>query len=41
MTRFLQMVGYDHEDLISSRLRWTELMAPEWRGHKSNRRVSK
>jgi PAS domain S-box-containing protein len=28
---FLQMVGYDHEDLVSSRLRWTDLTPPEWR----------
>ncbi len=27
---FLRMVGYDREDLVSSRLRWTELTPPEW-----------
>jgi len=28
---FLAMVGYDREDLVASRLRWTELTPPEWR----------
>ena len=28
---FLRMVGYDHEDLVSGRMRWTELTPPEWR----------
>ncbi|WP_309246529.1 AAA family ATPase [Ramlibacter montanisoli] len=28
---FLRMVGYDREDLVSRRLRWTELTPPEWR----------
>jgi PAS domain S-box-containing protein len=28
---FLRMVGYDHEDLLSSRIRWTDLTPPEWR----------
>ena len=28
---FLQMVGYDREDLVSGRIRWTELTPPEWR----------
>jgi PAS domain S-box-containing protein len=27
---FLHMVGYDHEDLVSGRLRWTNLTPPEW-----------
>jgi PAS domain S-box-containing protein len=27
---FLHMVGYDHEDLVSGRLRWTDLTPPEW-----------
>jgi PAS domain S-box-containing protein len=28
---FLHMVGYDRADLISSRVRWTDLTPPEWR----------
>ena len=28
---FLRMVGYDREDLVSGRLRWTDLTPPEWR----------
>ena len=28
---FLRMVGYDREDLVSGRIRWTELTPPEWR----------
>jgi len=28
---FLHMVGYDHEDLVASRIRWTDLTPPEWR----------
>jgi PAS domain S-box-containing protein len=27
---FLWIVGYDREDVIAGRLRWTELMPPEW-----------
>jgi PAS domain S-box-containing protein len=27
---FLRMVGYDSEDLVSGRLRWTDLTPPEW-----------
>jgi PAS domain S-box-containing protein len=27
---FLRMIGYEREDLISGRLRWTELVPPEW-----------
>src|SRR6516225_3925011 len=28
---FLHMLRYDHEDLVSGRVRWTELSPPEWR----------
>jgi PAS domain S-box-containing protein len=28
---FLRMVGYDREDLVAGRIRWTELTPPEWR----------
>ena len=28
---FLRMVGYEPEDLVSSRVRWTDLTPPEWR----------
>jgi PAS domain S-box-containing protein len=28
---FLNMLGYDREDLISGRLNWTDLTPPEWR----------
>jgi PAS domain S-box-containing protein len=28
---FLRMVGYTREDVVSGRLRWTELTPPEWR----------
>jgi PAS domain S-box-containing protein len=28
---FLRIVGYDRADLVSGRLRWTELTPPEWR----------
>jgi PAS domain S-box-containing protein len=27
---FLHMVGYDREDLIAGRIRWTDLTPPEW-----------
>jgi PAS domain S-box-containing protein len=30
---FLRIVGYDREDLISGRMRWTDLTPLEWRGH--------
>jgi PAS domain S-box-containing protein len=36
---FLRMLGYDREDLVSSRLRWTELTPPEWRDRDERRRV--
>lgn len=28
---FLRMVGYDRDDLVTGRVRWTDLMPPEWR----------
>src|SRR5438132_6271684 len=28
---FLRMVGYDRADVVSERLRWTDLTPPEWR----------
>ncbi|HEX4552620.1 MAG TPA: PAS domain S-box protein [Xanthobacteraceae bacterium] len=28
---FIDIVGYDHEDLVAGRMRWTDLTPPEWR----------
>jgi len=28
---FLRVVGYDRDDLVSGRIRWTDLTPPEWR----------
>ena len=28
---FLRMMGYEHEDLVSGHVRWTDLTPPEWR----------
>jgi PAS domain S-box-containing protein len=33
---FLRMVGYDREDLLSGRMRWTDLTPPEWRDRAAN-----
>jgi PAS domain S-box-containing protein len=30
---FLHLVGHDRDDLISGRVRWTDLTPPEWREH--------
>jgi PAS domain S-box-containing protein len=27
---FLRMVGYDHEELVAGRMRWTDLTPPDW-----------
>src|SRR3954468_2620399 len=27
---FLDILGYDHEDLVAGRARWTDLTPPEW-----------
>jgi PAS domain S-box-containing protein len=35
---FLRMVGYDREDLVLGRIRWTDLTPPEWR-HRSAQAV--
>ena len=35
---FLRMVGYDREDLVAGRLRWTDLTPPEWRERDEQRR---
>ena len=34
---FLRMVGYEREDLVSGRLRWTDLTPPEWRAADATR----
>ena len=36
---FLRMVGYEREELVSGRVRWTEVTPPEWRdAHRTGRR---
>src|SRR5207244_2396481 len=30
---FLHLVGHDRDDLVSGRVRWTDLTPPEWREH--------
>ncbi len=34
---FLRMVNYDREDLVSGRMQWTELTAPDWRDRNNAR----
>jgi PAS domain S-box-containing protein len=34
---FLSMVGYEREDLVSGRMRWTDLTPPEWRAGDARR----
>jgi PAS domain S-box-containing protein len=34
---FLRIVGYDREDVVARRLRWTELTPPEWRDRHERR----
>jgi PAS domain S-box-containing protein len=36
---FLRMVGYDREDLVSQRIRWTDMTPPEWRDRDQQRLV--
>ncbi len=36
---FLRMVGYDREDLVSGRMRWTDLTPPEWQERDSRELV--
>ncbi len=36
---FLRMVDYDREDLVSGRIRWTDLTPPEWRDWDERRRL--
>ncbi|TCG04934.1 hypothetical protein BZM27_37380 [Paraburkholderia steynii] len=33
---FLRIVGYDREDLVAGRVRWTELTTPESRGRSAH-----
>jgi PAS domain S-box-containing protein len=35
---FLRMVGYDREDLVSGRVRWSDLTPPEWRARTESAR---
>jgi PAS domain S-box-containing protein len=34
---FLHTVGYDREDLVAGRMRWTDLTPPKWRDHDAQR----
>jgi PAS domain S-box-containing protein len=36
---FLRIVGYDREDLVSGRLRWTDMTPPDWRDHETQQLV--
>ncbi|MFL9937084.1 GAF domain-containing protein [Paraburkholderia sp. RL18-103-BIB-C] len=36
---FLRIVGYDREDLVSGRMRWTDLTPPEWLDLDQNQRI--
>ena len=36
-TRFFACVGYEREDLVSGRMRWTDLTPPEWRADDAKR----
>jgi PAS domain S-box-containing protein len=37
---FLRMVNYDHEDLVSGRIRWADLTPPDWRD-RNNARIER